>query len=239
MNDELLAVLLAALGGGVLALGVPALIGAIPEPETDDWADEGGTKTPYATLAEQPSLRWRSVLAGAVAGGLLGWSAGLDWPLAWLVPLVPVCVALSVIDSHTRLLPRVVVVAATIGTAAVMAVVAFATDQQSVLWRALLAMLAVRSFFWLLWFIRSAGMGFGDVRLAALVGLVLGWVGWGAVAIGVWVGFLAFALPGLVLAVVRRDRALLRKPFPYGPFMLLGALVGLVWGADWAAVLWP
>ena len=77
-----------------------------------------------------------------------------------------------------------------------------ATDQREALVRALLGMLAARSFFWVLWAIRSAGMGFGDVRLAAPVGLVLGWLGWGALAIGLWVGFLAFAVPALAVIVV-------------------------------------
>ncbi len=103
---------------------------------------------------------------------------------------------------------------------------------------ALLGMLAARSFFWVLWAIRSAGMGFGDVRLAAPVGLVLGWLGWGALAIGLWVGFLAFALPALAVIVARRDRTLMKKSFPFGPFMVIGALVGLVWGTALAGRIW-
>jgi leader peptidase (prepilin peptidase)/N-methyltransferase len=156
----------------------------------------------------------------------------------WLVPLVPVLVALSYIDWHTRLLPRLVVLPATLLAAVAVVAVGLATDERDALVRALVALVAVRSFFWLLWFVRSAGMGFGDVRLAALVGLVLGWVGWGTVAIGVWVGFVAFAVPGLLLAVVRRDRSLLKQAFPFGPFMALGALVGLVWGPALSRALW-
>jgi leader peptidase (prepilin peptidase)/N-methyltransferase len=173
-----------------------------------------------------------------VCGGLLGAATGLDWPLLWLVPLVPVAVALSVIDWHTRLLPRVVVIPATLAAIALVVVVGLATDERDALVRALVGMVVARSFFWVLWFVRSAGMGFGDVRLAAPVGLVLGWEGWGALVIGLWVGFMAFALPGLVLAIVKRDRSLLRKPFPYGPFMVVGALVGLVWGTTLAQRIW-
>ena len=157
-----------------------------------------------------------------MSGALVGAATGWDWPLVWLVPLVPVLVALSYIDWHTRLLPRLVVLPATLLAAVAVVAVGLATDERDALVRALVAMVAVRSFFWLLWFVRSAGMGFGDVRLAALVGLVLGWVGWGTVAIGVWVGFVAFAVPGLLLAVVRRDRSLLKQAFPFGPFMAAG-----------------
>ena len=86
--------------------------------------------------------------------------------------------------------------------------------------------------------VSPTGMGFGDVRLAAPVGLVLGWVGWGALAVGVWIGFIVFALPALVLVVARRDRAMLKKSFPFGPFMVIGALVGLVWGTALAGRIW-
>ena len=73
-------------------------------------------------------------------------------------------------------------------------------------------------------------MGFGDVRLSAVLGLALGYLGWGELLVGVYSGFLVFGVPGLVVAVVRRDRQLLRTAFPFGPFMLVGALVGIALG---------
>ena len=91
-------------------------------------------------------------------------------------------------------------------------------------------MVAARVVFWILWFIRSAGMGFGDVRLSALLGFVLAYVGWPEYALGLYSGFLLFGLPGLLLALVRRDRSLLKKAYPFGPFLLLGALLGIVVG---------
>ena len=257
MSDTLVAIVVAALASGLGGFLVPTLIGRVPEPapapttttdqETGPPSDPPGVpavalvedaKVPYAEIGARPGLGWRSALVSAVCGALLGASTGLDWPLLWLVPLTPVAVALSVIDWHTRLLPRIVVLPATLAALVVITAVGLLTGEQDALIRAVVAMVVVRSFFWLLWFLRSAGMGFGDVRLAALVGLVLGWVGWGAVAIGVWVGFVSFVLPGVTLAIVRRDRSLLKKPFPYGPFMALGALVGLVWGTALAVGIW-
>ena len=241
-----LAAVLCALGG----LLVPALIARIPEPELtpqpepepgvddEEQAEPEAPKEPYAAIAARRHLRLGSALVAALVGGLLGAATGLDWPLVWLVPLVPVGVALAVVDWHTRLLPRRVVLPATAAALLLVVAVGLATGERDDLVRALLGLVAVRSFFWVLWYLRSAGMGFGDVRLAAIVGLVLGWVGWGALAIGVWVGFVSFALPGLAVAVVRRDRSLMRKPFPYGPFMLAGAVVGLVWGTALAGSVW-
>ena len=174
-----------------------------------------------------------------MSGALVGAVTGLDWPLLWLVPLVPVAVALSVIDWHTKLLPRIIVLPATQAAIVLVVAVGLATGERDALVRALVAMLVVRSFYWVLWSVLpGVGMGFGDVRLAAIVGLVLGWLGWGAVAIGVWVGMAVFGLPGLVLAIVRWDRKLLKKPFPFGPFMLVGAVVGLVWGTALAGRIW-
>ncbi|WP_210502394.1 prepilin peptidase [Nocardioides xinjiangensis] len=236
VDDTVLAAVLAALLAGLGGLLVPRLVARVPEPDTEPDAEPA--KVRYADLAARPGLGPRSALVAAVAGALVGLATGLDWPLLWLVPLVPVAVALSVIDWHTRLLPRVLVLPAT--GAAIVAVVAVgvAVGERDALVRALLAMVAVRSFYWLLWALRSGGIGFGDVRLAAPVGLVLGWVGWGAVVIGVWAGFLAFTVPALVVLALRRDRTLLKTSFPFGPFMVVGALVGLVWGTALAGRIW-
>lgn len=246
MNDTTLAAAVAGALCGLLGLLVPRLVAAVPEPAPREGAGgaaptEAGpdeVKPHYVDLAARPRLGALAALVSLASGALLGAATGWDWPLVWLVPLVPVAVALSYVDWHTRLLPRLVVLPATLAAVVAMVVVGLAADERDALVRALVAMVAVRSFFWLLWFVRSAGMGFGDVRLAALVGLVLGWVGWGTVAIGVWVGFVAFAVPGLLLAVVRRDRALLKQAFPFGPFMAAGALVGLVWGPALSRLLW-
>lgn len=238
MNDTLLAALVAAVLAGLGGLLVPRLIARVPEPapKADPTPDDEPPKTPYAAIAARPGLGPRSALVSAVSGALVGVVTGLDWPLVWLVPLVPVAVALAVIDWHTKLLPRVIVIPATLAAILVVTVVGLATDQPDALVRALVAMVVARSFFWVLWFVRSAGMGFGDVRLAAPVGLVLGWAGWDELALGLWVGFVAFALPAVGLAIVRRDRTMLKKSFPFGPFMVLGALAGLVWGT---ALSWP
>jgi len=244
VTDTVLAALVAAVLAGLGGLLVPRLIARVPEPEPkaeaapDDEADDEPPKTPYAEIAGRPGLGLRSALVSALSGAAVGVATGLDWPLLWLVPLVPVAVALAVIDWHTKLLPRVVVIPATLGAILVMTLVGLATDQQEALVRALVAMVVARSFFWVLWFVRSAGMGFGDVRLAAPVGLVLGWEGWGVLALGVWVGFLLFAVPALAVIVLRRDRSLLKRSFPFGPFMVGGALVGLVWGTALAGRIW-
>jgi leader peptidase (prepilin peptidase) / N-methyltransferase len=255
LDTALVAAVFAAVGGWF----VPALVRRLPEPapkpapdtELDTELDKGPgkepvepkepaePKEPYADIAALPGLAWRSALASAVCAGLIGLAVGREWPLVVLVPLVPVSVALAVIDWRTRLLPTRLVLPAT-GLAILLGLVGWAvTRDPDDLVRAAIALVAVRSVFWVLWWFHSAGMGFGDVRLAAMLGFALGQLGWGEVAVGVYSGFLIFALPGVLLAVARRDRGLLKSAFPFGPFMLVGGLIGVLVGALVWSSLFP
>ena len=80
------------------------------------------------------------------------------------------------------------------------------------------------------------GMGLGDVALAPVLGLALGWLGWGPSLVGLLAGFVVGALVGVVLMV--GGRAGRRTRVPHGPFMLAGAGLGLFVGEPlWAAYL--
>ena len=236
---SVLAAALAAVLCGLGGLLVPGLIARLPEPDPEprEEADEAGgvsqpeeLKEPYATIAASSGLAVRSALASAVAGALVGASTGWAWSLLFLLPLVPVGVALAVVDLRTKLLPSRIVLPAHAAVLALAGVAAVVTPDGRAYVRALVAMLVVRSCFWVLWWIRSAGMGFGDVRLSALLGFTLGYLGWGQLVVGTYSSFLLFGVPGLLIALVRRDRAFLKTAFPFGPSMLVGALVGVVAG---------
>jgi len=70
-----------------------------------------------------------------------------------------------------------------------------------------------------------AGMGFGDVRLAGLIGGVLGFLSWAALVIGAFAGFFLGAVVGVAMMASRRgDR---KTALPFGPFMLAGVLVAI------------
>jgi len=219
-----------AVAAGLLALLAPRTVAALPEPVLDESTEDEDPKPPYVDVARRRGLGWWAAPTSAVVAALAALTLGPDPWLVAVVPLVPVCVTLAVVDWHTRLLPSRIVLPAT-AYALVVALVLWAVsgDHTDVL-RAAIGLLVVRSVYWLLWRIHSAGMGFGDVRLAALVGFVLGHVGWSELVVGAYAGFLIFGLPGLLLALVKRDRALLKTAFPFGPFMLLGALIGLLVG---------
>lgn len=219
--------------GAALGLLVPALVARLPDPEPED----GEPPVSYQRLADVAGLGWRSAAAGGVCGALIGLTLGWSVLLLVWLPLIPVGVALGYIDWRTRLLPRLLVLPATAGVVLVVVGIVVTTGDTDLGLRALAAMLAARALFWVMWWLHSAGMGFGDVRLAALLGGALGAVGWAEAAVGIYAGFLLFGLPLLVLALVRRDRRELRVARPYGPFMLAGALVGLILGDPLAALV--
>ncbi|QYJ05203.1 A24 family peptidase [Nocardioides panacisoli] len=220
--------------GGAL---VPALVRRLPEPPHEPPVEGEPPKPAYADLGARPQLLPLAVVSSAAVGTSLGALLGWDWWLLLLWPLVPVGVLLAWVDWHTRLLPRVVVLPATAYALAFGLVRWPLTGDHAELLRGIVALLAVRTLFWLLWRVRQAGMGFGDVRLSALLGLVLGYAGWAEVVVGLYAAFLGFALPFLLLAVVRRDRGLMRRSHPFGPFLVAGAWVGLLVGSPVATAL--
>ena len=80
----------------------------------------------------------------------------------------------------------------------------------------------------LLFLINPNGMGFGDVKLALPLGVALGWYGWAVLCAGGFAGFLFGALYGLGLMILRRAGR--KTGIPFGPFMIAGALTGLLLG---------
>ena len=165
-----------------------------------------------------------------MSAGLLGLALGWSWSLLVVLPLVPVSVALAVIDWRTRLLPLRLVWPA-LGLTVVTVLLSWTLDGfaggASTPVRAALAMAVAFLAFFVLWFIYPRGLGFGDVRLSAVLGLALGYLGWAEWVVGIYGGFLLGAVIGGLLSLLK---VVDRKGYPFGPFMLVGALVGVVVG---------
>jgi len=160
------------------------------------------------------------------------WPVGFDPLLFVLMIVLTVAAALVVTDVTTMRLPDSLTLplypVAVLGL-----VVAALTSGQSFLdapWvRSLLSALVWGGFYFALFaigpiFLGKESMGFGDVKLAPVLGLLLGWVGWGASMTGLFAGFLIGAVMGIVMRVGRG------QAFPYGPSLLAGALLGLLFG---------
>jgi leader peptidase (prepilin peptidase)/N-methyltransferase len=75
-------------------------------------------------------------------------------------------------------------------------------------------------------------MGFGDVKLSGVLGLYTGWLGWGAWAVGLFLGFFLGGLFGIALLVAKKGGR--KTAVPFGPFMLLGALAAVLVGPELA-----
>lgn len=240
---------------------VPSLIARVPEPDpepapelsrasgadgpvvdgpesgeaADDEADFArpidDPKEPYRDVAALPGLRWKAALASALAAGAVGGRLGWDPALLFLLYLVPVCVALSVIDWRTRLLPTYVIAPSYV-VVGLLAVLASAVSSN---WHALvLATLGwVSSFvvFFVLWFVSPRGLGYGDVRLSGVLGMALGWLGVPQLVLGMYTGFLLGGVGGLLLSLLRLFH---RKHYPFGPFMVAGAFLGVVFTGELA-----
>jgi len=232
VTDPAWAALVAAVLSAAGGLFVPALIRSVPEPpaeQVDEAAADEGPKEAYADIAATSGLVWKSAMAAGVAGGVIGWSVGLAWPLVYLVPLVPVGVALAIVDWRTRLLPTRLIAPAYAGLVVLVLVGWLVTRDTDDLVRAGLGWLVAGGVFLLLWFVYPRGLGYGDVRLSGVLGIALGYLGWGELLVGVYGGFLLGGVGGGLLSLLRIVH---RKALPFGPFMLVGAVLGIVWGAD-------
>ncbi|MCQ9163553.1 MULTISPECIES: A24 family peptidase [unclassified Arthrobacter] len=130
--------------------------------------------------------------------------------------------ALSVIDIRTHTLPDRLVLPAYPVAGILLGAGALLSGQPGHLWRALAGLLALGALYWVLWAVHPTGMGYGDVKLAGLLGLYLGFLGWNHVLLGAAAGFVAGGLWGIALIAARRGTA--RSRIPFGPSMLAGAM---------------
>ena len=132
-------------------------------------------------------------------------------------------VLLSEIDRRERLLPNRVLLPATVGALLLLTAAAAAGDRWDDLLRAVLAGAAAFAVLLAMALVSPAGMGMGDVKLAGLLGLLLGWLGWPVVVAGFLLGFVVQAVLGLALIVLRRAGR--DTELPFGPALVLGTAV--------------
>jgi leader peptidase (prepilin peptidase) / N-methyltransferase len=157
---------------------------------------------------------------------------GLGWAVPAYLALAFFCLVLAVIDAATRLLPNRITYPAFPLVAGLLLLASIGLGDLGRLGRGLLAAAAVGGFFLLLALVSPRGMGLGDVKLAPTLGLALGWLSWGTVAVGVFAAFLLGGLAGLagMVALGLSRKSLL----PFGPWLVAGALLGVLAGGELA-----
>ena len=160
------------------------------------------------------------------AWGAAGWALGLV-TVAFLY-FAAVSIVLTLIDLDIHRLPNVIVLPSYLVGAVLLSAAALVSGDWGALLRAAIGLAVLYAFYFLLRLVRPDGMGGGDVKLAGVVGLHLGWIGWGALAVG---GFFAFVYGGVFgIILLLRRRAVRRTAIPFGPWMILGAWTGVFAG---------
>lgn len=188
---------------------------------------------------EPISARYPLVEAGTGLGfAVLAWAGLADAAPIAALPLLLVfaaySIALALIDLDHRLLPDRIVLPAYVVFAALVVLASAITGDWWAALRALVAGAVLFAFFLIVALVYPAGMGGGDIKLAGLLGLVLGWFGWRQVVVGAFAGFLIGAVVGIITMIARRSGR--KTAIPFGPSLLAGAWVGVFAGAalgDW------
>ncbi len=167
---------------------------------------------------------WWHVLSAALGGG---WFAA---PLGWGVPLLAFTVLAALwalaatIDVAEHHLPNPL----TYGSYPAFLLLLLPTGQWEALGRAALAGVVVCIVYFVMAFASPRSFGLGDVKLGLSAGAALGWFSWQAVWLGSAAAFLLFAV--VALALLATQRATRRTEVPFGPFIMVGALLGPLLG---------
>ena len=186
-------------------------------------------------------------LGTALAFAAVAWkfSGGIDAattlpsllaPLTALIAflyLAAISIALALIDLDTHRLPNVIVLPAyAVGAILLLASSLLAGDPETLL-RAAIGAVGLFGLYFIMAIAYPGGMGFGDVKLAGVIGLFLAWLGWGAFAVGAFAAFILGGVFGVALLLARRAGR--KSRIPFGPWMIAGAWVGVfagnsIWG---------
>jgi leader peptidase (prepilin peptidase)/N-methyltransferase len=150
--------------------------------------------------------------------------------------LAGVSVALALIDLDTHKLPNAIVLPSYLVGGILLAAAGILNNSLDALIGAGVGMAALWTAYFLMAMLYPGGMGFGDVKLAGVLGLYLGFLGWGALLVGAFAAFFLGGLYAIGLMIARKaDR---KSGIPFGPWMLIGAWIGIFFGtALWNSYL--
>jgi leader peptidase (prepilin peptidase) / N-methyltransferase len=180
---------------------------------------------------EPISVRYPLVELGtAVLFGITAGHFGAASELPAYLYLVAIGVALALIDLDVHRLPNKIVLPSYVVVPVLLLIASLGNDDWDALLRAGIGGALLYAVYFLLRIAYPSGMGFGDVKLAGLLGMYLGWLGWGQLAVGAFLGFLLGGVVGGALMAV--SRATRKSKIPFGPFMITGAYVAVLVGGQ-------
>ena len=187
-----------------------------------------------AVLFTIVSLRFvPGVIGGPRAvGGALPFLSGTIVLLAFLY-FAAISVALALIDLDTQTLPNAIVLPAYLVGGGLLGAAGLMTGSVGSLVGAGLGAVALFAIYLVAALVRPGGMGFGDVKLAGVIGLFLGFLGPPQLLVGAFAAFVLGGLFSVGLLIARRAGR--GSGIPFGPWMLAGAWVGILAGAPIAS----
>jgi leader peptidase (prepilin peptidase)/N-methyltransferase len=206
----------------LLAVSVPAVVAALVSAATVTWT----VHALYGYMSGRGfALIAVTLICLDVSMSLRLHQVGLTWALpAWLY-FCATGVLLTITDVGSHRLPNAVVLPSYPVLAVGLLVAAAGTGDWAALVRGVWAGAITFAVYFLLALAYPPGMGFGDVKLAGLVGAMAGYLSWSAVALATLGAFAAGGLAGVV--VILTGRGGVRTALPFGPFMLGGVIVAV------------
>jgi len=174
---------------------------------------------------------WRPAIMAVVCAAVMAGFAdkiGLHIALAPYAVLAAGLVAISAVDLERLIIPNRILYPSSATVAVLLVLAAMLDAQWGSLGRAALASAVALAIFFVIHVAAPRGMGFGDVRLSALIGLSAGWFGLGHAFVAFLAAFLLGSLVGLVVMAATGQGRKTRVPF--GPFLAIGAVLSIVAG---------
>lgn len=163
---------------------------------------------------------------GLFAG--VGLRFGGDWVVPAYLVFFVCLVSISVIDSQRQIIPNYIVYPTIFLSVPLLAFAALVEGEWDRFGHAMLGATLAWLALFVIHMISPSGMGFGDVRLAFVLGLFLGWIGLSHVVTGLFLGVLLIAVVGIVLAVLRLRS--LQEHIAFGPFLAVGSALAVFAG---------
>ncbi len=211
---------------------------ALDAAEADDSDDPAPEDRTVPNLLPQGLSSPRTAAAAIATAALFGSAAvhfGRDLVLAPYCVFFALLVVISVTDLSYRLVPRRLIYGA-LALIVPLLVAASAVDHT---WHsldgALIAGVVAFGLFFAVWWFIPRGMGFGDVRLAGVIGFTTGWLSLLHAYVAFLAGFLVGMVFGLILAAV--SSAGRKARIPFAPSLSVGAVIAVFWGAHIAQSL--
>ncbi|MET4156642.1 A24 family peptidase [Agromyces sp. PvR057] len=192
-------------------------------------------RSPSGRRGSLRTLRIAAAVVTAATFGALTARLGATWVLPAVLAFAAGATVLALVDLIEHRLPNAVVFPTLAAVAVLLLPASIMAGRPGAFVWALVGAAAMFAVFLLLALISPGSMGMGDVKLALLIGLVLGWFGLSAWVIGLLGAFVVGGATSIVALATRR--VTLRGSIPFGPSMLAGAVIALLLAGDAPSLL--